>query len=201
MIVMDDGLQNPSVAKAVSLVLVDGEAGFGNGRVIPAGPLREPVARCLARADALIVMGEVSARTRLQIAAWRGPVFHAHLEPSANRITPQPRIAFAGIARPEKFFATLDRLGMRMIKHVPFPDHHAYSESEIDNLLSRAKASNARLVTTSKDAVRLTPAQRDQIEILPVVATIASREAFGRFLIDQLALKQSLLEKSTRKVR
>ncbi|MFZ1990219.1 MAG: tetraacyldisaccharide 4'-kinase [Alphaproteobacteria bacterium] len=201
MIVMDDGLQNPSVAKTVSLVLVDGEVGFGNGRVIPAGPLRESVERCFARADALILMGEESHRTRAQIAGWRGPVFHAHLEPNATHIAPQPYIAFAGIARPDKFFATLDRLGVRMIERVAFPDHHVFTESEIKSLISRAKASNARLITTAKDAVRLDADQLAHIEALPIVATIASREAFGRFLIERLASKQSLLEKSTRKMR
>ena len=201
MIVMDDGLQNPSVAKTVSLVLVDGETGLGNGRVIPAGPLRESPFRCFARADALIIMGSESVCTHTQIAPWQGPVYHAHLEPNAIRVAPQPYIAFAGIARPDKFFATLDRLGVWLIDCVAFPDHHAFAEGEIERLVSRAKANNARLITTAKDAVRLKPDQRAQIEVLPVVATIASREAFGRFLIEQLASKQSLIEKSAHRVR
>ncbi len=194
-IVMDDGLQNPSVAKAVSLVLVDGGLGFGNGRVIPAGPLRETVKRCLARADALILMGEESERTRAQIKSWAGPVFHAHLEPDASALAADSYIAFAGIARPEKFFATLERLGVHLIDRISFPDHHVFSALEVQNLFARAHGAGARLITTAKDAVRLSPEHRSKIDVLPVVATIASREAFGRFLIDKLASERGLSHK------
>lgn len=195
-IVMDDGLQNPSLTKTISLVLVDGELGFGNGRVIPGGPLRERVERCFARADALILMGDESKRTRAQIKNWSGPVFHAHLEPDAGALAPGPYIAFAGIARPEKFFATLERLGARLIDRISFPDHHPFSGAEIEALITRAKATGARLITTAKDAVRLSPKHRAEVDVLPVVAAFASREAFGRFLIDRLASGQSLPDKS-----
>ena len=201
MIVMDDGLQNPSVVKTVSLILVDGELGFGNGQVIPAGPLRETVPRCFTRADALILVGDEHPSTRTQISTWQGPVFHAHLEPDSRQIASGPHIAFAGIARPEKFFATLDRLGVHLADRVAFPDHHAFTEAEFASLLKRAKAANARLITTAKDAVRLKPEYRGQVEVLPVAATIASREAFGRFLIERLASKRSLLDKGARQKR
>jgi tetraacyldisaccharide 4'-kinase len=196
MIVMDDGLQNPSVAKTISLVLIDGQLGFGNNRVIPAGPLREKIERCLARADALILMGDESERTRAQIRNWSGRTFHAHLDPNAAEHRSGSYIAFAGIARPEKFFATLDRLGTRVIEHVSFPDHHPFSAGEIEGLIARARAADAHLITTAKDAVRLAPEHRAQVEVLPVVATIASREAFGRFLIERLASKRRLPDKS-----
>jgi tetraacyldisaccharide 4'-kinase len=199
-IVMDDGLQNPTVAKTISLVLVDGQLGFGNAHVIPAGPMRETIERGLGRADALIVMGEESERTHAQVANWQGRVFHAHLEPDASRLGTGPYIAFAGIARPEKFFATLDRLGARIIDRVPFPDHHIFSRSEIESLLSRARTAGARLITTAKDAVRLAPTHRSQVDVLPVVATIASREAFGRFLIDRLASGHGMTDKSAHEI-
>ena len=194
-IVMDDGLQNPSVAKTVSLVLIDGEQGVGNGRVMPAGPLRETLKSCLERADALVIMGKASERTRGQIENWKGPLFQASLEPDRSAPLAGPYIAFAGIARPEKFFATLDRLGVRLVERMAFADHHNFSLSEIERLMDRARSRGAKLITTAKDAVRLLPRQRAEIEVLPVVAVIAARETFGRFLIDRLASARTMTEK------
>jgi tetraacyldisaccharide 4'-kinase len=151
-IVMDDGHQNFSLAKDLSLVVVDGAAGFGNGRMIPAGPLRESVAQGLARADAVIVMGAGNP----DLAGFAGPVLRAHLVTDAASFAGRPVFAFAGIGRPEKFIESLRGAGVPVAGTRFFPDHHPYSAAEIAAL----KATGLPLVTTEKDIVRLAPSAR-----------------------------------------
>jgi tetraacyldisaccharide 4'-kinase len=170
-ILLDDGLQNPTIAKTLSLVVVDAAYGFGNGRVIPAGPLRESRARGLARADALVLLGaeaEASCAERIGIVSGR-PVIPAVLAPIAGeRLAGSRLLAFAGIGRPEKFFATLRALGAVLVGTRAFPDHHPFRAGEIEQLLRVAERANARLVTTAKDIVRISPAGRPGIEVLEV---------------------------------
>jgi tetraacyldisaccharide 4'-kinase len=158
-IVMDDGFQNPSLAKDLSLVVVDAAAGIGNGLIIPAGPLRAPLEAQMARADALIVIGDGSKAAPLAEAfAGQGkPVLKARMVPRQDRrwLGVLPVIGFAGIARPEKFFATLRNNGARLIDTRAFPDHHRYRERDARRLLKAAKEQNAMLVTTEKDFVGL----------------------------------------------
>jgi len=158
-IVMDDGFQNPSLIKDLSLVVVDAAAGIGNGLIMPAGPLRAPLEAQMARADALIVIGDGSKAAPL-VDAFTGqgkPVLKARMVPRQDRrwLTVLPVIGFAGIARPEKFFATLRNNGARLIDTRAFPDHHRYRERDARRLLKAAKEHNAMLVTTEKDFVRL----------------------------------------------
>ena len=172
-VVMDDGFQNPTVAKDLSLVVIDAESHFGNGRVIPAGPLREPVAGGLARADMLITLGPDPAQDRLA-GLWPGlasrPRLRGRLEPIATGMPWQGLacLAFAGIGRPEKFFATLRAQGARVLQTRAFPDHAAYPRPVLQRLLAEAKALNAQLVTTEKDAIRLPADIRAQVLTLPV---------------------------------
>jgi tetraacyldisaccharide 4'-kinase len=158
-IVMDDGFQNPSLAKDLSLVVVDSESGIGNGLVMPAGPLRAPLEAQIARADALIVVGDGSRAARLVEAftAEGKPVLKARMQPRQDKrwLSVLPVIGFAGIARPEKFFATLRNNGARLIDARAYPDHYRYSERQARSLLKEAKDYNAMLVTTEKDYVRL----------------------------------------------
>jgi tetraacyldisaccharide 4'-kinase len=171
MVVLDDGFQNPGIAKNLSLVVVDAAYGFGNGRVIPAGPLRENLARGLARAGAIVLLG---AETQSGCPAPLGietalPVLHGVLRPVAGeRLTGSRLLAFAGIGRPEKFFTTLQTLGVELAATRPFPDHHPYSAGEIDQLLRAAERAQARLITTAKDIVRVPNAMRTAIEVLEV---------------------------------
>jgi tetraacyldisaccharide 4'-kinase len=158
-IVMDDGFQNPSLAKDLSLVVVDAAAGIGNGLIMPAGPLRAPLDQQIARSNALIVIGEGSKAAPL-VAAFQAqgkPVLKARMVPRQDRrwLGVLPVIGFAGIARPEKFFATLRNNGARLIDTLAFPDHHRYSKRDARRLLKAAKEQNAMLVTTEKDFVRL----------------------------------------------
>jgi tetraacyldisaccharide 4'-kinase len=167
-IVMDDGHQNAAVVKDLSLVVVDGGYGFGNRRVLPAGPLREPVARGLARADAAVLIGDDRVGVRPQLAATT--VIAARLVPEETRPSLAGRkvVAFCGIGRPEKFFETLVQLGAELAEAVPFADHHAFSESDMMIVLDIAAKRGAVPVTTEKDFVRLPPDARRMVEVLPI---------------------------------
>jgi tetraacyldisaccharide 4'-kinase len=162
-IILDDGFQNPHVAKDLSLIVVDAAAGFGNCRLIPAGPLRERVAAGLARADAVVLVGDGAT------PAIDPPILRADLEPiDGDRFAGAKLLAFAGIGRPEKFFASLRALGADLGGERSFPDHHPYRAAELAVLRRDAEATRARLVTTRKDWVRLPPAERAGIEVLDI---------------------------------
>jgi tetraacyldisaccharide 4'-kinase len=168
-IVMDDGLQNPTLHHDCDIVVVDGGYGFGNGLVMPAGPLREPIAAGLERARLVIVVGADEHDFCRALGA-RTTVVTARLMPRAGSERWRGRrvLAFAGIGRPAKFFATLTDLGTELVAGVEFSDHHPYKVAEIDALRTRAGQLRAELVTTEKDWVRLPPALRREIGVLPV---------------------------------
>lgn len=166
-ILLDDGFQNPTVEKDLSLVVVDAGYGFGNRRVIPAGPLRERIAPGLARADAIVVIGDGPEPDSLRLAG--RPILRADLAPAgAAGLAGKPFVAFAGIGRPEKFFATLRNLGAVVAAAHEFPDHHPYRPAELAALADEAAQLCAALVTTAKDWVRLDPAARGGIAVLEV---------------------------------
>ncbi len=168
-IVMDDGLQNPGLAKDLSLLVVDGSFGFGNGRVIPAGPLREPVAAAAARSHAAVLIGpdETGALAALPP---RLRVLRARLVPGpeAAMLAGQPVFAFCGIANPRKFFATLQEAGAFLAGREAFADHYPYDEAELRDLLAQAEALRAIPVTTRKDWVRIPPAFRSRVTVVTV---------------------------------
>lgn len=157
-LVMDDGLQNPTLAKDIALLVIDGGYGFGNGRLLPAGPLREPVAAGAARCRAAVLIGEDATGAARHLPPTL-PVLRAHLAPDAQaRALAGRRVfAFAGIGRPAKFYATLREAGAEIAGTQDFPDHHPYATAEIARLLARADALGAAAVTTPKDRVRLSP--------------------------------------------
>jgi len=170
-VVMDDGLQNPSLAKDFAVAVVDGRRGIGNGRVFPAGPLRAPLAAQFARVDALLVIGGNADTAGLdrEIRARRLPVFHGILEPdrsALDALTGREVLAFAGIGDPEKFFSTLEAAGVAVTQRRPFPDHHRYSADEAGALIMQAEREGSRLVTTAKDHARLSD---------PALAALAAR--------------------------
>jgi tetraacyldisaccharide 4'-kinase len=169
-IVMDDGFQSGTVAIDLGLLVADGTYGFGNGRVIPAGPCREPPAGALARADALVIVGPDRAGLAEQAAAAGVAVLHARLKPTADAPDQAGRrvLAFAGIGLPEKLFATLRGLGAEMAAERAFPDHHPYTRAEIEALLAEAEALDAVAITTEKDRVRLPADLRARVTALPV---------------------------------
>lgn len=170
-IVMDDGFQNPSLAKDLSILVVDPAFGVGNGRVFPAGPLRERLDQGLKRADAIVLLHAAGAPHTIPdfLEGFSKPILHAALEPAG--IAPEGKlVAFAGLARPEKFFDTLEAMGAEVAEAVPFADHHAFSPDDLRLLQQIAAERNARLITTEKDAARLAPEHRARVAVLPVTA-------------------------------
>lgn len=158
-IIMDDGLQNPSLAKSLSIAVVDGSRGLGNGEVIPAGPLRAPLEFQFELADAIVVNGpEDSAALKWLRQVFQGPVLAATVaaeEASVAAIAGKRLVAYAGIGNPHRFRDLLASLGGDVIEYSFFKDHHAFSEDDAEALLARADASKATLVTTAKDYARI----------------------------------------------
>jgi tetraacyldisaccharide 4'-kinase len=179
LIVMDDGFQNPGLAKDLSLLVIDGAYGVGNGRVMPAGPLRERVPAALKRADAVVLMGE--DETGVLALLEQIPVLRARLVPVAAPLA-GPVIAFAGIGRPEKFFRTVVETDATLVARHAFADHHVFSETELARLAAEAEKAGARLVTTAKDAVRLPPAWRARVAVIEVEVEWRDRAALDAVL-------------------
>jgi tetraacyldisaccharide 4'-kinase len=190
-IVMDDGFQNPSLAKDFSVLVVDGKRAIGNGRIIPAGPLRAPLGEQLDRAQALLVVGEGDAKAVTDEARRRGlPNFRARLAPDAAFIASlagKRVLAFAGIGDPEKFFATLRGAGVTVAASRSFDDHHRYAHSDAQSLCAEAERAGLVLVTTEKDLARM---QRDddaaelatRSRALPVTLTFDDEAGFRSLL-------------------
>jgi len=172
MIVMDDGFQNPGLAKDLSVVVIDGRYGFGNGRLIPAGPLREFAGPALARAGAAVVLGPDEADVETALMRWSVdlPMLKAsiHSESQVAKEKGKRAIAFSGIGMPEKFAYTLQESGWEVFRTHEFADHHAYSPEEITRLKNEAMRENALLVTTEKDIARLPADRRDGIEVVSI---------------------------------
>ena len=176
LVLMDDGMQNPSLAKDLCLAVVDGGAGFGNGRVLPAGPLREPLTRGMRRAHALVLVGQDQRGALAALGPLGVSVIEATLVPGdeIHALKERPVVAFAGIGRPEKFFETLAEGGCRVIARHVFADHHRYKRGEIEAIIRHAKERDAVPVTTEKDYVRLPPEARALVRTLGV--TLAWRD-------------------------
>jgi tetraacyldisaccharide 4'-kinase len=188
-VVMDDGHQNPSLVKALSLVVVDGETRggewpFGDGRVFPAGPMREPLAKGLARADAAVVLlpadlPELDPELASQLSA--RPLLTARLAP-ARPPPPGPQVGFAGVGKPWKVEHALKAAGCELADFAPFPDHFVYEEAVLERLADRARQFEAGLVTTEKDWVRLPPAWRARVTAWPVRAEFEDAGALDALL-------------------
>ena len=170
-VIMDDGMQNPTVHKDRSLLVLDGKVGIGNGLTLPSGPLREPLAEALSRVHGVIIMGDDQHKVMDKILhiAPHMPVTFADLEANCNGLYEREAVlAFAGIGRPSKFFETVQTLGYDMVKRLPFPDHHPYGESDIKNLRKLSEKHNAKLITTAKDKTRLPPDMHHEVHVVDI---------------------------------
>ncbi|MBX9931500.1 MAG: tetraacyldisaccharide 4'-kinase [Methylobacterium sp.] len=189
-VVMDDGLQNPSLMKDLALAVVDAGAGIGNGLPFPAGPLRVPLDRQWRHVDAMVLVGEGSAGEAVaDLAAARGlPIFRARLVPhhSARELAGRCLLPFAGIGRPSKFFATLREAGAELSGERSFPDHHPYRDSDLTSLVAEARKLGADLITTQKDAVRLPKSFVGRVETLAVSLRFADEVAVMALLRTKL---------------
>lgn len=181
-ILMDDGHQNPTLYKDISLIVVDKLAGFGNKHVFPSGPLREPIAESLARGAAIILTGRADSIPP-EVTQADLPVFHSRLQ-SDGDIPAGALIAFAGIGRPEKFFQQLKSEGAEIIEDIPFPDHHKYTKSDF-RLLERLKNERkAKLITTAKDAVKITDPLKADLHVFEVKAQIDGMDKLMNIILD-----------------
>ena len=195
-IILDDGLQNPSLAKDFTVAVIDARRGIGNGRVFPAGPLRAPLDAQVARTDALLIVGEgntadgVAARLR----ARSSPVFHARLVPDKGAVSAlrgQNVLAFAGIGDPDKFFATARAAGVVVSRRRTFPDHHRYTPQDASELILRAERSRLTLLTTEKDRARMAGDPRlaalaASVQTLPVTMVVQEAGDLRRLIKSKL---------------
>jgi tetraacyldisaccharide 4'-kinase len=195
-ILMDDGFQNPAIAKDASIIVIDGDRGLGNACVFPAGPLRAPLPPQLARTDALIVIGDGTAAGSVAaaIAANAKPVLSARLKPdtaSLAQVAGKRVLAFAGIGDPERFFRTLRGAGVDVVRERIFADHHPFSREEIEVLIAEAGRDGLTLVTTEKDIARLRGAEGIAASVRDIAAFAVTLEfdegaTLRKFVADQL---------------
>lgn len=175
-LILDDGLQNPSIAKDFSILVIDGETGIGNGLCIPAGPLREPLSNALKRAQAMVIIGKQDKQNLAAQAVC--PVFRADFTPTNLDKLPRDRpfLAFAGIGRPEKFYATCREAGLHLAATRDFPDHHAFRQSDLDALAEESRRLGATLLTTEKDRARLPRNFAQSVHALRVDLVLDNRD-------------------------
>ncbi|MGI9433532.1 MAG: tetraacyldisaccharide 4'-kinase [Geminicoccaceae bacterium] len=187
LVIMDDGLQNPYLAHDLALVVVDGQQGFGNGRLMPAGPLRESVAPGLARVQGLIRIGPDQACIAGYLPSDL-PVLEAELRPAANcpDLKGQRVLAFAGIGRPEKFYKTLRDLGANLVATSSFADHYPYKAADIERLLAQARQVDACCITTEKDYVKIPLTLRNNVKKVPIMLNFKAPDILDGLLSRRL---------------
>lgn len=184
-IIMDDGFQNPGLHKDLSLLVIDGDYGIGNGSLLPSGPMREPIESALARAQAVVQVGG-SAESLAVLGIKKDMLFfRTHLvpDPTASVISSERVVAFAGIGRPEKFYDSLRRSGCELVESFSFADHHVYTADELMKMVERATFQDAALVTTRKDYVRLSGEAKLMVTVFDIELNVEAPDAFQQLLL------------------
>jgi len=188
-VIMDDGLQNPGIHKDLKIIVVNGEMGFGNGLMMPAGPLREPLSSGLGKADAFFLIGKDVSNARALLPEGV-PVFEAKLKADEEQLpSKDPKyLAFAGLGYPEKFFNFLkDELGYNVVETLAFADHCPYERQDVQDLRKRAQEQDAMLITTTKDYLRLPKGYKEDIFTVPVSMTFKAPKKLQAFVKDILS--------------
>ena len=175
-LILDDGLQNNTLQKTLSLLVVDADYGFGNGKVLPAGPLREPLEDAMAKAAAVICVNGFMPLDK--------PQFESLI--MAMPLEKRPFVAFAGIGQPEKFRRTLEQQGIDLAGWHAFADHHPYKEAELNKLLQESEKKGAQLITTEKDYIRLPESFQNKVRTLPIEMIFPGKDRLAAFLSEQL---------------
>ncbi len=168
LIIMDDGLQNPSIIKDLSILIIDGNYGFGNNLIIPSGPLREPIKDGIKKADLIIIMGADKHQIVENFCDNKKVIYGKIIPINFENFDKKSFIAFCGIGRPEKFFTSLEEIGVNIVTKFSYADHHQYQEKEIKKMIDLAKQNNVSLITTKKDWVRLEKVYQSQIDYLDI---------------------------------
>ena len=179
-LIMDDGFQNPDLKKDISLLVFNGHIGVGNGRIIPAGPLRESLKSGLRRADAILFIGEDKDGLLNKV---QKPVFKVKIVEQKPDVQGQNVIAFAGIGYPSKFYDSLMKCGFTIVKAYDFEDHHFYQKDELKKILTKAKKKNVPVYTTSKDFVKIPPDMQEHFCVLEIKAVFEDERALLKTLI------------------
>lgn len=192
LIILDDGFQNPTLRPDLSLVVADATYGFGNGHTLPSGPLREPVAYGLSRADALIVLHRGHA-AESSFTEYSLPIIHGDLRTACPPdATKQKLIAFSGIARPQQFFDALEQqCSAELVAYHAFADHHPFSIAELKQLRQEAQKLDAKLITTAKDAVRLPQAMRNEVWVAEAQINWHNADALAKVLAPLFSAMES----------
>ncbi|MDB5492087.1 MAG: Tetraacyldisaccharide 4-kinase [Micavibrio sp.] len=180
LVVMDDGLQNPALKKDIAIIVIDGATGFGNGLLLPAGPLRTPLHTGFAGADAVLLIGDDATGALSKVPDGK-PVLRGTISalPPLSAVAAPLYFAFCGIAHPEKFWDTLEKAGIKIAGLSSFPDHHVYTPADIAELQRQAAELGARLITTTKDSARLRDSlvSPDTFDTLEITLDLSSDSA------------------------
>lgn len=185
-ILMDDGMQNLSLHKDLTFLVINGSQGLGNGKLIPAGPLRETLDVGLRRANAVLFIGEDQRGIKEKIPS-DVPVFEGKIVPKFTGNTSKTYYGFAGIGHPDKFLRTLEKNNIKLCGFKSFPDHHPYSDQDINTLYERAARHNADLITTEKDHLRLSQKNQKKITAYPIAIEWNDEEKLAEFIKNALS--------------
>ncbi len=187
LIIMDDGLQNQTLKKDISFLVIDGVLGFGNGKTLPSGPLRESLSYALNRIDAVIIIGSDTRGIKSTIPK-DIPIFSGHIKPVTEKMPDKSKqyTAFCGLAYPDKFFNTLKDNGYKVIESLSFSDHHDFSEAELKRIKKSALDNDSSIITTEKDYIRLPKTFRNDVETLPIELEFANEDKLSSFIKGKL---------------